>query len=274
MKQNTIIVAIASGAICFAIGFIGGALLTMPNREKTKSTIAAVEAKAEAAKEETKHLKNELSLLTAKLEQANNELKRVTIEQKQDKEEVNPATIETKGSSLSSAPKKKVEEPIQSAISQPMFGIFLDETLDSLRGRFTVAQSTFSFEDKDHPGKIWSVQNDNPNVKQLLVYTYGEKVYTIDIQFTDGSRANYETIKDQLEKKYKSKDEGGLTGALFGEGDFKTVIDGVEIKIKLNHDIGFMEDGKLELFYRHITLEQKVNEEIQRRKASKISSEL
>ena len=68
--------------------------------------------------------------------------------------------------------------------------------------------------------------------------------------------------------------EGGLTGAMFGEGSFKTVIDGVEIKIKLNHDIGIMDDDKLELQYIHIPLNSRVYEEIQRRKASKISDDL
>ena len=45
----------------------------------------------------------------------------------------------------------------------------------------------------------------------------------------------------------------------------------MEAKIKLNHDVGFMEDDKLDLSYIHTPLSQKVYEEIQRRKASKIA---
>jgi len=172
------------------------------------------------------------------------------------------------------SPENKSEKPTQSAISQPMFGIFLGETLDSLKKRFRVSQSTFAFENEDHPGKIWSVQNNNQNVKQLLVYTFNNYIYTIDVRFADGSRSNYEAIKKQLENKYKSEDKGGVTGAMFGEGVFEPVIDGVQLKIKLNHDIGFMEDDKLDLSYTHAPLSQKVYEEIQRRKASKIGSEL
>jgi len=177
-------------------------------------------------------------------------------------------------SGIDVSPKKIIEKPTQSAISQPMFGIFLGETLDSLKKRFRVSQSTFTFENEDHPSKIWSVQNNNVNVKQLLVYTFDNYIYTIDIRFRDGSRSNYEAIKSQLGKKYKSEDKGGISGAIFGEGVFEAVIDGVEIKIKLNHDTGFMEDDKLELSYVHTPLSQKVYEEIQRRKASKIGSEL
>jgi hypothetical protein len=47
MKQNVLVVAIISGAVCFTVGLIGGVLLTMPNREKINSTIVAIEAKAE-----------------------------------------------------------------------------------------------------------------------------------------------------------------------------------------------------------------------------------
>ena len=170
--------------------------------------------------------------------------------------------------------EKKTSIPAKSGISKPMFGVHLGETLNSLNQRFRVSRSSYSFEDKDHPGEIWTVQNDNSNVKHILVYTINEKVYEIDIQFADGSRTNYDTINSQLEKKYKSKDEGGLTGAMFGEGSFKTMIDGTEIKIKLNHDIGFMEDDKLELQYIHVPLRDKVYEEIKRRKANKISGDL
>ena len=155
-----------------------------------------------------------------------------------------------------------------------MFGIYLGETLDSLKNRFVVSESTFSFEDKDHPGEIWNVQKNNSNVKHILVYTINRQVYEIDIQFVDGSRTNYDTINTQLEKKYKTEDKGGLTGAMFGEGSFNTVIDGVGVKIKLNHDVGFMEDDKLELQYTHISLRDRVYEEIKKRKASKISNDL
>lgn len=171
-------------------------------------------------------------------------------------------------------PKKRGVKPIQSAIGKPMFGIFLGETLDTLIKRFRVSQSTLSFENKDHPGKIWNVQNNNPNVKLLLVYTFNNIIYTIDVRFTDGSRSNYEAIKSQLEIKYKSEDKGGIVGSMFGEGVFEPVIDGVEVKIKLNHDIGFVEDDTLGLSYTHAPLSQKVYEETQRRKASKIGSEL
>jgi len=172
------------------------------------------------------------------------------------------------------SPKEKIKKPAQEAIGQPIFGVFLGETIDSLTQRLQVSPTTYTFTDKDHPGKIYAVQNRNPSVKTLLVYIFDDKIYTIDVRFADGSRMNYEAIKNQLEKKYKSEDKSGISGALFGEGVFEPVIDGVKIKIELNHDIGFAEADKLELTYTHTTLSKKVHEEIERRKAKKISSEL
>jgi len=172
------------------------------------------------------------------------------------------------------APKQAIEKPTQTAISQPMFGVFLGETMDSLKKRLKVSESTYHFNDEDHPGAIWAVNVVNENVKQLLVYSFDNQIYTIDVRFSDGSRTNYETIKGQLENKYKQNDEGGVAGALFGEGVLKPVIDGIEVRIKLNHDTGFMEDDKLELSYAHGPLSDKVYKEIQRRKAAKINSEL
>jgi hypothetical protein len=48
----------------------------------------------------------------------------------------------------------------------------------------------------------------------------------------------------------------------------------MEIRIKLNHDIGFMEDDKLELSYTHVLLSERVYEEIKSRKSAKINKDL
>lgn len=165
------------------------------------------------------------------------------------------------------------EQVTKNKINQSMFGIFLGESLKSLRERIEVFSSGLVFTDKDNPGKIWTIQNHNPNVKELSIQTLDAKIYTIRIQFMDTSEANYEAIKTQLEKKYKGNDDS-LFGDLFGETKFITTIDTIKIHIYLNRDIGFMEDDKLELSYTHIPLFKKVLKEIQRRKTNKISNEL
>lgn len=84
MRQNTLIAGIVSGALCFTIGFGGGALLTRPSREKTEAAIATAQAKAEeaqataqqeikAAELETELLRGKLKRLTAELKQVKND---------------------------------------------------------------------------------------------------------------------------------------------------------------------------------------------------------
>lgn len=165
-------------------------------------------------------------------------------------------------------------KPASSALTKPFFGIYLGETLDSLKKRYAVSKSAHAFEDKDNPGQIWNVQIANENVKETLVYILNDQIYEIDLKFVDASRTNYDTINAQLEDKYKTEDEGGLTGAMFGEGQFNTVIDGTQVRISLNHDVGIMDGDTLELHYIHVPLQTNLYEEIKRRKAGKISSDL
>ena len=169
--------------------------------------------------------------------------------------------------------KREKEISDKLVVNQSMFGIFLGETIDSLRKRHSVTPSSFSFEEKDHPGVIWNVFNCNTSVKHLLVYTFEGKIYSIDVRFTDGSKTNYEAIKTQLEKKYRDTDDS-LFGGLFGELSITTTIGTVKVYINLNHDIGFMEDDKLVLTYQHGSLVQQVVKEIHKRKVGKIGNEL
>lgn len=166
--------------------------------------------------------------------------------------------------------RKEKEIADRLIVKQSMFGIFLGQTLDSLRH---YCSSGLRPSDDDHPGMILQVHTSNPSVKRLLAWTFNTRIYRIDVQFKDGGKTNYEAIKTQLEKKYKDNDDS-LFGSLFGEVDIQATIDGVEVHINLNHDIGFMEDDKLELTYVHKPLFQQLHKEIQKRKIDKIGDEL
>ena len=81
IKENTLLVGIIVGAICFVIGFGGGAILTQPERAKWQKQIKQSSHKVEALSQENKHLYAELDSISsvnqrlseriAKLEQAN-----------------------------------------------------------------------------------------------------------------------------------------------------------------------------------------------------------
>lgn len=171
------------------------------------------------------------------------------------------------------AEKKEVQDDILKVADQQIFGIRLGETTGSLSNRTKVVKSDYTFKDEDHPGIIWQVQSVNPSVKELLITTFNDEIYEIEVRFADASLANYATIKEQIENKYKSKDSSGLSGAMLSEGTFDTIIDGLKVRIKLNHDIGY--DGNvLTLTYRYEALYDSVYQEIQNRKASKVSRDL
>lgn len=168
--------------------------------------------------------------------------------------------------------EKRAARKTRWVVDKPIFGVHLGETLDSLRKRAVVSSSGFVLKDDDHPGIIWEVSSSNV-VERLLIRTFDNKIYLIQIQFVDGSKNNYEAIKTQLEKKYNDTDDS-LFGGLFGEVDLNVIIDAVKVRINLNHDIGFMEDDKLELIYYHEYLFSQVYRELQKRKADKVSDEL
>lgn len=274
-------IVVATG-LALVIGFACGALITQPNREEHKSALAAAEAKAKLAqnnaREKIQQANAEAIRQAAKLKEAKveierlrNELIRVTYQPKKAQDAVEPEKGITIDIEQRTGPKSVNKGGV---LTKPMFGIYLGESINSLRKRTTVSSSTYYFEDEDHPGKIWYVRNPKPEVKELLVSTFDRKIYKIQVRFVDGSRTNYEAISRQLEHKYKSDDEGGVTGAMFGEAVFKPVIEGVPVTIELNHDMGFVGADKLELQYTHGPLSQQVYKEIQRRKALKIRDQL
>jgi uncharacterized protein (UPF0335 family) len=294
MKQNTLVVAIVSGAICFAVGFIGGALLTMPDREKTKSAIAAVEAKAEkeqtvaqqeikAAKEETERLRGEQKSVTTELKEAkaetahlSNELKLITAELTQARAEIDSLKGRLAQGKAEVGSSEKVEELSKSnaeikVINNPIFGIHLGQPLASLAKTKKIATSSYHFEDSDYPAEIWDVANSDPTIKTMRIYSFDGYVFQLAVNFRDASEANYEAVKKQLAEKYGEK-RTGLD--IFGESDFYSVIDGVEIGIRLNRDDNIFDDDTLELIYYHRPLYQRVSEELNRRKAAKVRDKL
>lgn len=122
----------------------------------------------------------------------------------------------------------------------------------------------------DHPGVIWRIGNKKTSIKQLFVHTYNERIYKINVQFADGSDTNYKTVRNLLEQKYG----GGVTNTLFGISRFIPTVDGSQLIITLNHDMGFIEDDTLELHYALLALQEDLQKEQQRTNAINRNKEL
>lgn len=216
--------------------------------------------------EQVKKLQDEIKALSEQI----SELQKTITSQKHEIKKLK-ALCQENGIDLS--PKKKPNKPTQSALNQPMFGIFLGETIDSLRNRLVVSARGVPFGEEGVPQMVWAVQCDNPIVKQLLVITYRQQVLGFIVSFIDTSKENYIAIKKQLEKKYKSEGKSGLCGATFGDCVFELVIDGIEVHINLSH-ISLMGKGKLKLSYTHVGIFKKASDEATIQKANKVKDEL
>ena len=72
MKESTqrvVCVAVVAGGLAWAIGFVAGTILTLPDRKETKAALAGVEAKAEKSiEEERKNVQTTIASIKAKAE--------------------------------------------------------------------------------------------------------------------------------------------------------------------------------------------------------------
>jgi len=156
-------------------------------------------------------------------------------------------------------------------VKKPIFGIYLGENIRELEKRM---KFTYFGQGDENITKYWKVNSVDKNIKNIFIATIDERVLWIQIYFKDASESNYDVIKKELIKKYKTENNDGLLGELFGERSFNATIDNVDINIYLNRDIGFMEDDTLTLMYMHSFLTLKSIDEEQKIKANKVSNDL
>jgi hypothetical protein len=171
-------------------------------------------------------------------------------------------------SGIDITPKEQRKETSQktNAVTKPFFGIYLGEPLKALRSRVKVSKSNYVFTDRDSPCRAWTVKNNDPNVKRILVCTFNERIYEIDIEFTDASSANCDAIKAQLMKDYQTTYQSKYE-QLLGKSTFEAVVDDINIGIELNSYAGSEKNSRLTLTYVHIPLLKEVFAELEKRKA-------
>lgn len=273
MKKETVFVCLlVTAALCFMGGLILGGVVNRPTAQKHQRAIDTLsQSHQQTLHEIEKTHKNQMSEKARIIAQKDSEIKRLN--------SISQAAAVSNPQVTRVQPQKKSQEAtstpdVSIIVSKPMFGVYLGEYLGELTKRFKVVKSRYVFKDPDCPAEIWDLQHSNKNIQRLSVHTYRARVYQIEIEFVDGSKTNYEALNQQLSSTYGTKDKGGLTGAMFGEGKFSTQIDGIDIEIKLNHDLGFGEDDKLGLSYLHVPIAKMVYDVIQEQKAAKVQQDL
>jgi hypothetical protein len=171
---------------------------------------------------------------------------------------------------IDTTPPARQEQTSQMSdeINQPVFGVYLGETLKSLRSRLKVSKSKYVFADKNCLGRGWSVKNNDPNIKRLLVCSFNDRIYEVDVEFRDSDMANCRAIRSQLEKTYQPVDRNKYD-RLLGKSTFETVIDGVSIGIEINCDAGAGKNNKITLTYVHILILKEMLAEQEKRTPAK-----
>lgn len=191
-------------------------------------------------------------------------------------EEDNQRTAASPTLTLGQESKEKPENApaaVPGEVTRALFGVRLGESITALQSRTHLTQSTYRYTDPDHPGVIFDVPPGDAQVKALRVSAFEACIYAVSIDLRDTSRTNYQVISAELLRKYGG-DKPGLTDCLFDEVTLHTMIDGVPVRIHLNRDMGIGEPDTLCLMYTHQALQVQVNQEIERRKAARISDKL
>lgn len=249
-------IVVAAG-LTMVIGFIGGVLLTKPNREKTKleakveETRTTTQKETEAAEAETKRLQNELKRITDELKQAKKkEEKKVDIfaTPEEDTEPRQPAEIKQ--------------------IQKSVFGIYLGETLADLTKRCSVEHLA-----DEGDFKIYLVKTDSPNVKTLYAMSFANKICSIRAILVDSSDGNYNAVIKEIKSKYKIIEEEEPI-SIDKAHSFLVDILGELVMVSVELEKGFMEKDKLTVTYIYKRLAALAIKVEEFKKAKKIGGEL
>lgn len=157
--------------------------------------------------------------------------------------------------------------------NKPVFGIYLGENLTKIWNRFQLTVFNAVNTDVDDPSQNWFV-NPVPNgVKAMVIGTFNNQVYMVQVSFIDSSENNYEAIKNEIKQKYEITDKSEEIMFAGRQWIFQTSIGNIgtlgSLKLKDN-----FEDNELIIIYTHIALAQAWQAEIKRHKAAKVSSDL
>jgi len=125
----------------------------------------------------------------------NQNIKPSTTQQKQqistksEKEKAEPSTV------------NRVVEEKNEAIGKPVFGIQLGENVAELKKRYSI-NPILANKDERQINKVYIVENKFPEVKDLRVQCFNDKIYEIDVFLRDINRSNFNDIVEQIKNKY------------------------------------------------------------------------
>lgn len=249
-REKLIVIIITVAAIAIAVGMLLGGVFVRQPKEPVDAKIAKVKGVVDHEESLTHAAENDLEQPAApKPEPRRRPVRRL----------------------------RTVQRPQRSGIDvvlrEPIFGVYLGESLPDIHNRLGLQSNNLEFVDIGGLCESWFVVTRPKYLKDLVVFSWDDRVCVVVVYFSDATQSNYDAIKQSLLSKYGNMDEG-LTGDLFGEVDFTPTIEGIKVRIHMNRDEGFMEDSTITLSYMHQPLFSALNREIGQRKSSVVGGDL
>jgi len=121
-------------------------------------------------------------------------------------------------------------------ISEPIFGIYLGETLADIEKRFKIQ---FLRSSEDNVSQWFNVEQINNEIRFCIIELFKNKVVNFQVQFRDGSKKKYQELEKQLENKFGKPE---IPPHFDYKRRYKACIDGINIEIIMQGRYGITVD--------------------------------
>lgn len=184
MKRTAIIVGIVSGALSFAVGFAGGAVLNRPSRQNNDAKIAKIRSETEQSNNE----------IIAKLQKAQALAQGLEKENRQLNIEIRNMKTALEQIELSSVNGTKQQTSKVEIIRKPIFGIYLGEKISAVQKRFNTTK---------HPLGKWELHLSSDVIEGCHINVCKDRVCCITVWLKDNSKKNFDLLKQQQKNEYE-----------------------------------------------------------------------
>ena len=161
------------------------------------------------------------------------------------------------------------EHEVIKVLNDPIFGIRLGEDLTSIKRRYEPTPDVLDIEGDNYPS--YRYNSNLPGVELSAFVMVENKVGAIYVLLSDSSKSNFIAVITEIESKYQV-----LNGEVISSDKVKFLvsIDGEDVTIFVEREMGFMEADKLHLFYCYNKLVQLYKQELIDQKGTEIKKQI
>lgn len=135
-------------------------------------------------------------------------------------------------------------------ISKPIFGIHLGETLEDLKKRFHISPMNAEDVDLRRQSQWWQVDQHDKAIDYCSVEVFENRVFRMQVKFSDGSKTHFKILEEQLEKKFGRPE---VPRHFDYKRRYVTSIDGSEVKLIIQGRYGITVDATHVPLYKRLS---------------------